>query len=186
MKKRIFLLILFLLVPISIEAKDIVKLSKCIDGDTARFTLKGEDIKVRFLGINAPEVASGNKEAEEFGDTAAEYTCNRLKKAKKIELEYDSASDKVDKYDRYLAYVFVDDKLLETDILKKGYAKVQYINDKYKYYDELIKAEEKAKNNNLGIYGEEEKEEDVFKSLFKLIKKKAKKLFSNIFDEIFN
>lgn len=187
MKKMLFTLVLLLLLPVVVEAKDKVKLSKCIDGDTARFILNGEEIKVRFLGINAPEIAGTNKEAEEFGDTAKDYTCNRLKKAEKIELEYDKASDKVDKYDRYLAYVFVDGKLLEVDILKKGYAKVQYINDKYKYYDDLVKAEEKAKENKKGIYGEtEESEEKTIKSIFKFIKKNAKKLFTSIFDEIFD
>ena len=111
MKKHILLFLFLLMIPVVTEAKDKVKLSKCVDGDTARFILKGEEIKVRFLGINAPEIAGSNKKAEEFGDTAADYTCNKLKKAEKIELEYDKASDKVDKYDRYLAYVFVDDKL---------------------------------------------------------------------------
>lgn len=186
--KKIFVFVLLLfLFPIVTEAKDKVTLSKCVDGDTARFILKDEEIKVRFLGINAPEIASSTKEAEPYGNKSKDYVCNRLKKAEKIELEYEPNTDKKDKYDRYLAYVFVDDKLLEVDILKKGYAEVKYADKDFKYYNELIKAEEKAKKNKAGIYSEEdEDEDDFFASIAKLFKTKVKKVFSDIFDEIFN
>lgn len=186
--KKVFVFVLLLLIfPVVTEAKDKVTLSKCVDGDTARFILNDEKIKVRFLGINAPEIASSTKKAEAYGDKAKDYVCNKLKKAEKIELEYEPNSDQKDRYDRYLAYIFVDGKLLEEDILKKGYAEVKYANKNFKYYDSMIKAEEKAKKNKVGIHsGEEETEEDFLSSLFKLVKKNAKKFIGSIFEEIFN
>ena len=185
MKK--FILILFLLFPFyNVNAsKYKVTLSKCIDGDTARFIIKGDDVKVRFLGINAPEIASNTKDGEPYGEEASKYVCKKLKTASKIEIEYDNNSDKEDKYGRTLSYVFIDGKLLETMILKKGYASVKYVKNNYKYYDDLIEAEEYAKNKQLGIHSGKNPDDDIEKNLALYIKKYVKKLFGNIFEEIF-
>lgn len=37
------------------KEKKEVKFSSCIDGDTARFIMDKEEIKVRFLAIDTPE-----------------------------------------------------------------------------------------------------------------------------------
>ena len=187
-KKIVILLLILFIFPVSVSASRIkVKFSKCVDGDTARFILDGEEIKLRFLGINAPEIASSTKDAEPYGDEAAKYVCSKLKKAENIEIEYDEKSDKTDRYGRYLAYVFLDDKLLEKDILNKGYAEVKYAKTSFKYYDELINAEKKAKSKGIGIHSDKDYEEESFwKEFSKMISKYAKNLFSSIFDEIFN
>ena len=183
MKKII--VILLLLIPLNIYAstKERVYLSKCIDGDTARLIINNKEEKVRFLGIDSPE--STNK-IEKYGKKASNYTCNKLKNASKIEIEYDNKSKKRDNYNRLLAYVFVDDKLIEESILKNGYAKVKYINSNYKYYDTLVTAEEKAKINKKGIYKNEEKDTELESKFKKYIIKYVKKIFGNIFKEIFN
>ena len=93
MKKLLIFLFLFL-IPVSIFAdKKTVKLSKCVDGDTAWFYINNEEVKVRFLGIDSPESAKPNEKAEAYGVSASNYTCNKLKKANKIEIEYDNVSD---------------------------------------------------------------------------------------------
>lgn len=184
MKKILFFIILFIPITVFGISKDQVEFFRCVDGDTARFIRDKKEIKVRFLGIDSPEIEKPNQAAEPYGDAAKNYTCNRLRRANKIYLEYDNSSDKVDKYDRVLAYVFVDDKLLEEGILKNGYANVKYINKNYKYYDALVNAEESAKINKKGIYSDETEEisEEKFMSF---IKKYCKKLLSNILREIF-
>lgn len=184
MKKLIILIILLIPFTANALSKDEVELFKCVDGDTARFIKDKKEIKVRFLGIDSPEIEKPNQDAEPYGDAAKNYTCNRLRRAKKIKLEYEENSDKVDKYDRVLAYVFVDDKLLEESIVKNGYATVKYINKKYKYYDVLVNAEESAKINKKGIYSDktEEIEEE---QILSYIKKYCKKILSSILREIF-
>ena len=178
MIKRI-IIILIIFFPINIYALDKVTLAKCIDGDTARFLLNNEEIKVRFIGIDTPEL---NK--DEYATEASNYTCNKLKNANKIELEYDI--NKIDKYGRTLAYIFVDDKLLEEQLLKNGLGKVKYINKKYKYYDKLVDAENKAIENKKGIYSNEEIRDNDNQNIESRIILYAKKLFSNILREIFN
>lgn len=186
MKK--LLLIVLLLIPINVFGltKEKVLFYKCVDGDTARFIINKEEVKIRFLGIDSPEIAKQNTPSEEYGEEAARYTCRRLKNANKIEIEYEPKADKQDKYGRTLAYVFVDGKLIEEGIVKNGYANVKYIKKDYKYYDQLIKAEEKAINNKKGIYSEGyQNNDDIEEKNTKIIKKYCKKIFSNILREIF-
>ena len=151
--KKVFLIIFILFFGINVNAKEIVTLNKCVDGDTAWFNINGEKIKARFLAIDTPE--STNK-IEPYGKEASEFTCNLLKNAKKIEIEYDENSDKFDKYDRHLVWVFVDDELLQNIIVKEGYADVKYLYGDYKYTDILKKSLIEAKANNLNMWKSEE------------------------------
>ena len=179
--------------PINVLAKEKVSFSSCVDGDTAKFILNKKEITVRFLAINTPETGTNE---EPYGIEASEYTCKTLKNAKKIELEYDPKSDKKDKYDRYLAWVFVDGKLLEEELIKKGLASVAYVYDDYKYVDTLKKAEETAKKNKKGIHSDIDKSKyKKDKSLYERVENRVKKfftklkgsisdLFSDILDEI--
>lgn len=151
MKKIIFFIALFFsFIGFAFaQEKKVVELKKCVDGDTAWFYSDNNEIKVRFLAINTPE--STNK-IEAYGKEASEYTCNRLKNAKKIELEYDDNSDLKDKYGRNLAWVFVDGDLLNKDIIENGYGEVKYIYGDYKYLSLIKEAEDVAKKNNVGIW----------------------------------
>ena len=137
----------------NVYAKEInVKLKECIDGDTAIFVSNKEKIKARFLAIDTPETKYSKKGEQPYGQDASVYTCNKLKNAKKIKLEYDKNSDEKDKYDRHLVWVWIDNKLLQEDLVKNGYAKVTYLYNDYKYTNKLIDAEKSAKNNNLHIW----------------------------------
>jgi len=150
MKKIVFILITFFLFIDNTCAMN-ATLNKCVDGDTAWFNANGEIIKTRFLAIDTPE---STNEIEEYGKDASEYTCNILTNAKEIVLEYDENSDKLDKYDRHLVWVFVDDKLLQTLLIENGLAKVAYLYGDYKYTDILKKEELIDKTNKIGIWSE--------------------------------
>lgn len=129
-----------------------VQLSKCVDGDTATFTVNGDEKKVRFLAIDTPESVHPKKKKEPFGKEASDFTCSTLKSAQKIEIQYDANSEQTDKYGRLLAWVWVDDVLLEQLLLKNGYAKVAYIYGSYSYLDDLCQEEKNAIDNSLGIW----------------------------------
>ena len=164
MKKYIFIIILFLIFGFtSVNANDLkneVKFSGCVDGDTANFILNNQEIKVRFLAIDTPETNHPTKGVESFGKEASEFTCNALKGAKKIVLEYDQNSDLKDKYDRYLAWVWIDGELLQTKLIENGLAEVAYLYDDYKYVDILTSAQDTSKSKKIGIWNDTKKLED--------------------------
>ena len=157
MKKIIFMISIFFIGLNLINAKEVVKYAACVDGDTIKVFINNKEETVRLLAVDTPESVKPESVIEYYGKEASDYTCSRIKKAKKIELEYDSKSDKRDKFDRVLAWVFSDDKLLEEDLVANGYAKVAYLYDNYKYNDILIKAQELASAKGIGIWNEEAK-----------------------------
>ncbi len=151
--KKIYALISFFICISSISAKEIeVKFSDCVDGDTAKFIYKDEEITARFLAIDTPETVHPTKGEEKHGKEASDYTCKKIKEAKEIILEFDEDSDEKDKYDRYLVWVFVDDSLLQEKLVSKGLASVAYLYGDYKYTEKLEKAEQLAEEKKLGIW----------------------------------
>lgn len=125
----------------------IVTLIKCIDGDTATFNVDGTNHKVRFISIDTPELSSDDYYAQE----ALDYTCDRLSSGE-ITLEFDPNSDKFDKYNRMIAWVYVDDALLQKELVEKGFAQVKYVYGDYKYVDELYEVQTLAKKSKVGIW----------------------------------
>ena len=67
-----------------------------------------------------------------MGNESKEYVCDVLSNAKIIEVEFDKNSKKQDKFDRYLAWIWVDNKLLQEQLISEGLAKVDYVYDEYK------------------------------------------------------
>lgn len=129
-----------------------VNLSKCTDGDTAHFLINGEDKTARFLAIDTPETKHPSKGVEPYGKEASEFTCNALKNANEITLEYDPNSEQTDKYQRELVWVYVDGELLQKQLIEQGLAKVDYLYGEYLYTSDLMQAQELAKSQNLGIW----------------------------------
>lgn len=158
MKKKIILILSIFFIGINFTyAKETVKFSNCVDGDTIKILVGKEEKTVRMLAIDTPESVHPTKGVEYYGKEASNYTCETVKNAKKIEIEYDNNSDKTDKYDRLLVWIFVDGKLLQKDLVEKGYAKVAYLYDDYKYTKELENAQELTSAKEIGIWNEEEK-----------------------------
>lgn len=124
-----------------------------IDGDTIHATIDGENKTIRMLLIDTPETVHPSKGIQPFGKVASDFTKQQIKKAKKVELEFVKSSDKVDKYNRLLAHVFVDGKNLQAELIKNGYARVGYIyNNKDPYITEYKKLEKSAKQQQIGIW----------------------------------
>jgi len=146
----IFLLSIFLLV--DYVSADVVKFSDCVDGDTFKVILNKEVYTVRLLAVDTPESVHPTTGVEYYGKEASEYTCNLVRNAKKIELEYDKNSDKLDKYGRLLAWVYVDGVLLQESLIENGYAKVAYLYDDYKYSESLKSIQEKISAKGIGVW----------------------------------
>ncbi|OAI07295.1 thermonuclease family protein [Methylomonas methanica] len=126
------------------------RVEKVFDGDTI---LLSDGQKVRFLGINTPEVAGRNKSAEAGGDRAKAWLKQKLEH-RKVFLQGDV--EKQDKYQRTLAYVFSEDKEhINLELVKRGLATVNIYPPNFRYLDTLLAAQRSAEQAGLGIWGEE-------------------------------
>ncbi|MGI8386307.1 thermonuclease family protein [Robertmurraya sp. P23] len=131
-------------------------LEKCTDGDTATFSINGSSYKTRLLYIDTPE--STNKQ-EPYGKEASDYSCSLLQKGQ-ITIETDGPS-LYDKYDRLLAWVFVDGKLHQEEITKAGLVEDFYDYGTYKYEDRIESAMLEAKANGVGLYSVNKEAENI-------------------------
>lgn len=143
----------------SASSKEKVTFSKCVDGDTIKVEINGKVNTVRLLAVDTPESVHPTKGVEYYGKEASDYTCNLITNAKKIELEYDKNSDKKDKYDRVLAWVWIDDTLLQDELIKNGYAEVAYLYGDYKYTNTLKDHQAVAEASRIGIWNEDARKE---------------------------
>lgn len=127
-----------------------VTLDKTVDGDTAWFKIDEKSVKVRFLYIDTPE---STNQKEPYGKQASVYVDQQLHQAKVIELETNKDGSQYDKYDRLLAWVFVDGQLLQEKIAREGYCKRFYdYGYDYTYKNDIIKANQEAIKYKRGIY----------------------------------
>jgi len=142
-KKEIVLLsfLIFLLITINynfadnaiiefLEEKETGVAERIIDGDTA--VINGNS--TRFLGINTPE------KGEKYYNEAKNFLSNLILN-QTIELEY--GKDKYDKYKRILAFIFLNEKNVNVEIVRNGFANVYILEDK-KYENELRTAWEEC------------------------------------------
>ena len=132
-----------------------VELEETVDGDTAKFKMDGEQITVRFLGINTKETVDPVRGEEAWGKEASDFTKEKLKNASKIELEFDSSAEEKDKYNRYLAWIWIDDVLLQNLLVENGLAENYMLQNNYKYAGILQESEETAKNSKIGVWSDE-------------------------------
>jgi micrococcal nuclease len=119
--------------------------ARVLDGDTVELE-SGE--KIRYLMVDTPEY-SGTQEC--YGVEARQFNID-LVEGQKVELRYDSEC--TDRYDRLLAYVYVDGREINSLLVERGFACTLYIppngSDRK---DEFEGLESQAKQAGRGLWG---------------------------------
>lgn len=89
------------------------------------------------------------KPVEHFGKEAHLFT-KKMVEGEKVRLEYDW--QRRDRYDRLLAYVFLQDgTFLNAEIIKQGYG-FAYTRFPFKYLEEFRRYEREARENRRGLW----------------------------------
>lgn len=153
MKKIVLLILLFLAIPTRViaETKE-VTLDSCVQADQIKFKDKeGFVTTYQLHSIVSPSINHITKGEEAYSKEALDYVCEKLKNETSIKIE--EVETKVT--DHGEAYVFVNETLLQEELLKLGYAKISYLEEDNPYYEVLAQAENEAKENKVGIWQEE-------------------------------
>jgi len=116
----------------------IFQVDRVIDGDTLILT---NEQRIRLKGINTPE------KSMQFYNEATILLKSTESKSVMIK------SYGVDKYGRTLAYVFLNDKNINKEILLRGLGTLYYYGED-DYYSEFKKAEKSARLNKDGLWKE--------------------------------
>ncbi len=141
---------LYLIITEAKTANREVNFRYCLDGDSAVFELNDEEIEVRLLAIDCPEIN------DPWGEKARDLSRDILSNAQDIELVADKDSETLDRYGRHLFWVYADGELLQLKLLENGLARVDYLFGDYEDTPLLQQAEKKARDSRLGIWRYEE------------------------------
>ena len=129
------------------------QVTRVVDGDTIEVNYNGTEEKVRLIGIDTPESVHPDEEKNsKYGEQASEYT-KQLLEGKTVKLEFDV--EERDSYGRLLAYVYVDDIMVNKKLLEEGLAQIATYPPNVKYVDEFTKIQEEARENKKGFWAED-------------------------------
>jgi len=122
---------------------------RVIDGDTIEVDIIGMRFKVRYIGIDTPEL---HDERPEFCALAQEATrLNReLVEGKTVRLEKDVSG--TDNFGRLLRYVYVDDIFVNAELVRQGLAWAEPYELDIKYQDYLEELETEARQAGRGLW----------------------------------
>ncbi|MGP4065767.1 thermonuclease family protein [Oceanobacillus sp. M65] len=135
------------------ETLEGAKVSRVVDGDTVKVIYDGKEETVRLLLVDTPETKHPSKPVQPLGPEASSFAKERLE-GKHIELEFDGPAR--DKYGRLLAYIWVDGEMFNQTLLEHGLARLAYVYDPpYVHFEAYMKAQNRAKDNELGIWSRE-------------------------------
>lgn len=123
------------------------RVRQVIDGDT--LTVAGIGT-IRLIGVDAPEKQGGFREAEPYGDQATAYL-KTLADGQLVRVEYDG--ERTDRFNRTLAYVFLEDGTLVNEaVIRAGWAE-HYRRFEYRRKDDFRRAEREAHQARRGMWG---------------------------------
>ena len=117
------------------------------DGDTI---ILDDGRHLRYIGMDTPEVAHENQDAEPMGNEARTIN-RRLVQGWRLRLEFDR--EKKDRHGRQLAYVYRNDGLfINAELLRQGYAHFLYSFPNIGKAPILLAAQRQAMEAGRGIW----------------------------------
>jgi micrococcal nuclease len=134
--------------PTSVEAaQSLATVTRVIDGDT--IVVEGTGT-VRLIGVDTPETVDPRRPVGYFGKEASDFT-KRLATGKRVRLEFDQ--DRTDRYDRTLAYVYLqpDNLLLNAEIIRQGYG-FAYTQFPFRMMEQFRALEREAREAGRGLW----------------------------------
>ena len=122
---------------------------RIVDGDTIHVKLGDRVEKVRYIGMNTPEVHHPTK-GEESGGREASEANRRLVAGKRVRLETDVQAR--DRYGRLLAYVWVGDVMVNAELVRQGYAQVMTVPPNVRHQELFVKLQREARQAGRGLW----------------------------------
>lgn len=140
--------------PISSASAELVVVKRVIDGDTIELS---DGRKVRYIGIDTPELHHPNNKVQCFGKEAMEKN-RELVEGKEIRLIRDISD--TDRYKRLLRYIYIGDPsagsgqatFINEYLVREGYARQSTFPPDVAYVELFKAAAEEARMQNKGLW----------------------------------
>jgi micrococcal nuclease len=122
---------------------------KVVDGDTIHVRLEGRLEKVRYIGVNTPEVHHPRLAAQPGGREAWDVN-RRLVADRQVRLELDVQER--DRHGRLLAYVWVGPTMINAELVGLGYAQVMTVPPNVRYQQLFLRLQRDARESARGLW----------------------------------
>jgi micrococcal nuclease len=122
---------------------------KVVDGDTIHVRVADRGEKVRYIGVNAPEIHHPTKGREPGGAEAAEAN-RRLVASRRVRLETDVQTR--DRHGRLLAYVWVGRIMVNAELVRQGYAQATTVPPNVRHQELFAKLQREARAAGRGLW----------------------------------
>lgn len=129
------------------KTQEVVKVMRVIDGDTIE--IEGGK-KVRYIGIDAPELTDKRTLMKCFADKALAKN-KELVERSMVHLVKDMSE--TDRYGRLLRYVYKEDMFINELLIREGYAYAASFPPDITYQEKLSKAQREAREKMRGLWG---------------------------------
>jgi micrococcal nuclease len=123
---------------------------RVIDGDT--LLLEQARTRVRLQGIDTPETVKENTPVEDWGPEATQYTKQFVQDANgRVRIENDGET--IDRYGRQLVFVWLNDRMLNEELVRQGLAKAKLGYDYSEAKKQRLRAaQDDAQRNQRGMW----------------------------------
>ncbi|MBC8477119.1 MAG: thermonuclease family protein, partial [Dehalococcoidia bacterium] len=128
----VILILLLIIYAIGCAAPAAPQVTRVIDGDTIEVGISGKIYKVRYIGIDTPELDDKRPEFSALAQEATRYN-KQLLERETVRLEKDISE--TDKYGRLLRYVYVGDTFANAELVRQGLAWAKAYPPDTKYQD---------------------------------------------------
>jgi micrococcal nuclease len=126
-----------------------VRVIRVTDGDTFHVLRGARDVTIRLIGIDTPEVGWYGEKAECYGAAAGRFLRRRID-GERVRLEFDQ--ERLDPYERTLAYAHHEGKMANVLLVRRGYARVTIYEPNDRYEGLLRRAQRAARKEGAGLW----------------------------------
>lgn len=147
----LLLLLLALVVPAAAQTALEGVVVRIVDGDTIHVRLGERLERVRYIGVNTPEVHHPSK-GEQPGGREAAVVNRELVNGRRVRLELDAQPR--DRHGRLLAYVWVDETMVNAELVRRGFAQVMTVPPNVRHQTLFLRLQREARAAGRGLWSE--------------------------------
>ncbi|HVQ59903.1 MAG TPA: thermonuclease family protein [Solirubrobacterales bacterium] len=124
--------------------------TRVVDGDTVEARFGGREEDVRLIGIDTPETVKPDTPVQCFGPQASDFS-HRLLEGQRVRLVF--GVERRDIYGRLLAYAYLDRRMANAELLRRGLARTLTIPPNDRFAERFARLETAAARAGRGLWG---------------------------------